>query len=94
MHQLGEHYLRSKIGEVLTPVGTIKMSVSYRSKDDMTITPQKVEKGSSFMMKSDYFKPDMSPHVPPGGIRIDRKWVLSFIITLVHKHTVINFGLV
>lgn len=73
VHQLGEHYQKSKIGEVLTPVGTIKMSVSYRSKDDMTITPQKVEKGSPFMMKSDYFKPDMSPQkVPTGGIRIDR----------------------
>ncbi|XP_035220756.1 autophagy-related protein 13-like isoform X3 [Stegodyphus dumicola] len=61
VHQLGEHYQGSKIGEVLTPVGTLRMSVSYRSKDDMTITPQKVEKGSPFMVKSDYFKPDMSP---------------------------------
>lgn len=50
------------------------MTVSYRSKDDMTITPQKVEKGSPFMMKSDYFKPDMNPkRLAAGGIRIDRK---------------------
>ncbi|XP_054708937.1 autophagy-related protein 13-like isoform X2 [Uloborus diversus] len=76
VHQLGEHYQGSKIGEVLTPVGTIRMSVSYRSKDDMTITPQKVEKGSPFMVKSDYFMPDMSPQkMCSAGGRADQKYL-------------------
>ncbi|CAL1287459.1 unnamed protein product [Larinioides sclopetarius] len=63
VHELGEYYMKSKIGQVLTPVGTLKVSISYRSKDNLTITPQKVEKGNPFMLKSDYFKPDMHPKI-------------------------------
>ncbi|GFR28741.1 autophagy-related protein 13 homolog [Trichonephila clavata] len=63
VQELGEHYIKSKIGQVLTPVGTLKVSILYRSKDNLTITPQEVDKGSPFMLKSDYFKPDINSKI-------------------------------
>lgn len=56
---LGEGYQQVKIGEVGMPMGTVSLKVMYRTK--MTITPQKIDCPMSSMMKSDYFKPDMSP---------------------------------
>ncbi|GBN70405.1 Autophagy-related protein 13 [Araneus ventricosus] len=61
VHQLGNSPHVNKIGEVHTPVGTISVSVAYRSKTEMTIAPQNSEKENSFMVKSDYFNIDMSP---------------------------------
>ncbi|GFY46844.1 autophagy-related protein 13 homolog [Trichonephila inaurata madagascariensis] len=63
VQELGEHYIKSKIGQVLTPVGTLKVSILYRSKDNLTITPQEVDKGNPFMLKSDYFKPDINSKI-------------------------------
>lgn len=50
--------MKSKIGQVITPVGDLNVSVFYRSKDHMTITPQKINNTNSFLLKSNYFKPD------------------------------------
>ncbi|GFV81149.1 autophagy-related protein 13 [Trichonephila clavipes] len=63
VQELGEHYIKSKIGQVLTPVGTLKVSILYRSKENLTITPQEVDKGNLFMLKSDYFKPDINSKI-------------------------------
>uniref|UniRef100_T1IPJ1 Autophagy-related protein 13 n=1 Tax=Strigamia maritima TaxID=126957 RepID=T1IPJ1_STRMM len=59
LHVLGEGYLQRKVGQVGTPIGTFLLNVAYRTK--LTITPQPVEKESSIMVKSDHFKPDLSP---------------------------------
>ncbi|XP_067138560.1 autophagy-related protein 13-like [Centruroides vittatus] len=58
-HMLGEDYQETKVGQVITALGVLSLVIAYRTK--MTITPQKVEKESPFMVKSDYFKVDMSP---------------------------------
>ena len=59
-HTLGESYQSVKVGQVGTPVGTLVLSVAYRTQ--LTITPQKgPSKDCPFMVKSDHFKPDMSP---------------------------------
>lgn len=47
-----------RVGQLCTPVGTIHLSVSYRTK--MTISP--THKGrDSIMLKSDHFHSDLSP---------------------------------
>ncbi|XP_054707784.1 autophagy-related protein 13-like [Uloborus diversus] len=61
---LGKNPLVNKIAEVLTPVGTISMSVAYRSKDAMTIPPKK----NSFMLNSDYFNVEMNSE-KNGGVK-------------------------
>ncbi|XP_076362824.1 autophagy-related protein 13-like [Tachypleus tridentatus] len=58
-NQLGEGYQEARIGQVSTPVGTIVLTVAYRTK--LTITPQQSARQSPIMLKSDYFKPDHSP---------------------------------
>ncbi|GIY84146.1 autophagy-related protein 13 homolog [Caerostris extrusa] len=63
VQELGKNYVTNKIGQILTPVGNLKVSIYYRSKDNLMITPQKIEKGNSFMLKSDYFKPDMNSKI-------------------------------
>ncbi|GFY67417.1 autophagy-related protein 13 homolog [Trichonephila inaurata madagascariensis] len=70
IHHLGNNPQVSKIGEVHTPVGTITVSVTYRSKTEMTIAPQNSGKENSFMVKSDYFNVDMSPKRNNSGEKI------------------------
>lgn len=60
----------NKIGEVYTPVGTISLTVTYRSKLEMSIAPQKADK-ENFMVKSDYFNVDLSPKF--SGIQLGKK---------------------
>ncbi|CAB0001152.1 unnamed protein product [Nesidiocoris tenuis] len=55
---LGEGYNSMKVGQLSTPVGTIYLSVAYRTK--MTISPQP-SNDSSIMVKSDHFRPESSP---------------------------------
>ncbi|XP_014243452.1 autophagy-related protein 13 homolog isoform X2 [Cimex lectularius] len=57
-HSLGEGYNQVRVGQLSTPVGTIHLSVAYRTK--MTISPQP-SKETSIMLKSDHFRPDFSP---------------------------------
>lgn len=71
-HLLGEDYQETKVGQVATALGILSLVIAYRTK--MTITPQKPEKESPFMVKSDYFKIDMSPknyHPPFHGILLN-----------------------
>ncbi|XP_020292712.1 autophagy-related protein 13 homolog isoform X2 [Pseudomyrmex gracilis] len=59
LHNLGDNYKQVRVGQLCTPVGTIHLSVSYRTK--MTISP--THKGrDSIMLKSDHFHSDLSPH--------------------------------
>lgn len=54
----GDNYKHVRVGQLCTPVGTIHLSVSYRTK--MTISP--THKGrDSIMLKSDHFHSDLSP---------------------------------
>ncbi|EZA48976.1 autophagy-related protein 13 homolog isoform X2 [Ooceraea biroi] len=58
LHNLGDNYKHVRVGQLCTPVGTIHLSVSYRTK--MTISP--THKGrESIMLKSDHFHSDSSP---------------------------------
>ncbi|XP_018049908.1 PREDICTED: autophagy-related protein 13 isoform X1 [Atta colombica] len=58
LHNLGDNYKHVRVGQLCTPVGTIHLSVSYRTK--MTISP--THKGrDSIMLKSDHFHSDLSP---------------------------------
>ncbi|XP_063239954.1 autophagy-related protein 13 homolog isoform X2 [Bacillus rossius redtenbacheri] len=64
LHNLGEGYKQVRVGQLCTPVGTIHLSVSYRTK--MTISPQHSGRENSIMVKSDHFHTDLSPrHVCP-----------------------------
>lgn len=55
---IGDNYKHMRVGQLCTPVGTIHLSVSYRTK--MTISP--THKGrDSIMLKSDHFHSDLSP---------------------------------
>ncbi|BET00404.1 Autophagy-related protein 13 [Nesidiocoris tenuis] len=66
---LGEGYNSMKVGQLSTPVGTIYLSVAYRTK--MTISPQP-SNDSSIMVKSDHFRPESSPkHGRPNSVDSD-----------------------
>ncbi|GAB6033105.1 autophagy protein 13 [Chamberlinius hualienensis] len=56
---LGEKYQQMDVGKTETPLGVYTITVIYRTQ--MTISPQKVNKEVTFMVKSDHFNPDMSP---------------------------------
>lgn len=58
LHTLGENYKHVRVGQLCTPVGTIHLSVSYRTK--MTISPTHTSR-DSIMLKSDHFHSDLSP---------------------------------
>lgn len=67
-HQLGKEPHKYPIGEVITPIGSVAMSVCCRT--EMTITPQKIERESLCMLTSDHFKKaDMSPKKTRPGSR-------------------------
>lgn len=58
LHSLGDNYKHVRVGQLCTPVGTIHLSVSYRTK--MTISPTHAGR-DSIMLKSDHFHSDLSP---------------------------------
>ncbi|XP_012262969.2 autophagy-related protein 13 homolog isoform X2 [Athalia rosae] len=58
LHTLGDNYKHVRVGQLYTPVGTIHLSVSYRTK--MTISPTQTGR-DSIMLKSDHFHSDLSP---------------------------------
>ncbi|KAF7378775.1 hypothetical protein HZH66_015009 [Vespula vulgaris] len=58
LHTLGDNYKHVRVGQLCTPVGTIHLSVSYRTK--MTISPTHTGR-DSIMLKSDHFHSDLSP---------------------------------
>ncbi|EEC06778.1 conserved hypothetical protein, partial [Ixodes scapularis] len=58
--QLGEGSQKVQVGQVGTPTGTLSLRVHYRTK--LAISPQRaMSQGNPMMLKSDYFKPDLSP---------------------------------
>ncbi|GLV33687.1 Autophagy-related 13 [Carabus blaptoides fortunei] len=59
VHCLGEGYKQTRVGQLCTPVGTLHLSVSYRTK--MTISPTQTGRNNSIMLKSDHFHSDFSP---------------------------------
>ncbi|XP_076665505.1 autophagy-related 13 isoform X1 [Andrena cerasifolii] len=58
LHTLGDDYENVKVGQLCTPVGTIRLSVSYRTK--MSISPTHTGR-DTIMLKSDHFHSDLSP---------------------------------
>lgn len=60
---LGDSHQTVKVGQVATPMGTLVLSVAYRTQ--LTISPQRSSnRDCPFMVKSDHFKPDLSPQCP------------------------------
>ncbi|KAJ8985115.1 hypothetical protein NQ317_012765 [Molorchus minor] len=59
LHCLGEGFKQVRIGQICTPIGTLQLSVSYRTK--MTISPTQVGRDNSILVKSDHFNTNLSP---------------------------------
>lgn len=59
LHGLGDNFKPVRIGQLCTPIGTLQLSVSYRTK--MTISPTQTGKENSMMLKSDHFNTNLSP---------------------------------
>ncbi|XP_017777037.1 PREDICTED: autophagy-related protein 13 homolog isoform X2 [Nicrophorus vespilloides] len=59
LHTLGDGYKQVRVGQICTPIGTLQLSVSYRTK--MTISPTNNGKDNSIMLKSDHFNTNLSP---------------------------------
>lgn len=55
----GEGFKQVRVGQLSTAVGTINMSVAYRTK--MTISPTQAGRDNTIMLKSDHFLKDLSP---------------------------------
>lgn len=67
-HNLGEGYKHVRVGQICTPIGTLQLSVTYRTK--MTISPtQTGGTRNSILLKSDHFDPNLCP----GGRRYNQK---------------------
>lgn len=59
LHGLGDNFKQVRIGQLCTPIGTLQLSVSYRTK--MTISPTQTGRDNSIMLKSDHFNTNLSP---------------------------------
>lgn len=59
VHSLGEGYKQVRVGQICTPIGTLQLSVSYRTK--MTISPTQAGRDNSILLKSDHFNTNLSP---------------------------------
>lgn len=59
LHVLGDGYKVLRVGQLCTPIGTMHLTVSYRTK--MTISPTTAGKDNSIMLKSDHFNTNLSP---------------------------------
>lgn len=57
---LGEGYKQIRIGQICTPLGTLQLGVSYRTK--MTISPTHTDRGQIIMVKSDHFDTQSPKH--------------------------------
>lgn len=60
LHMLGEGCVQKDIGQIATPVGTVQLSVAYRTK--MMITPTQTGRDNSIMLKSDHFNSNSPRH--------------------------------
>ncbi|XP_025835677.1 autophagy-related protein 13 homolog isoform X3 [Agrilus planipennis] len=59
LHVLGDGYKQVRVGQLCTPIGTLQLTVSYRTK--MTISPTQTGKNNTIMLKSDHFNTNLSP---------------------------------
>ena len=59
LHMLGDGYKEVKVGQICTPVGTVRLTLSYRTK--MMISPTQTGKENVIMLKSDHFNTNLSP---------------------------------
>lgn len=59
VHSLGEGFKGIRVGQICTPIGTLHLSLSYRTK--MTISPTQTGRDNSIMLKSDHFNTNYSP---------------------------------
>lgn len=59
LHNLGDGFKQVRVGQLCTPIGTIQLTVSYRTK--MTISPTQTGKENTIMLKSDHFNTNLSP---------------------------------
>ncbi|XP_068153320.1 autophagy-related protein 13 homolog [Drosophila tropicalis] len=57
VHTLGEGHKNVKIGQLNTIVGSLVMSVAYRTKLTISPTAQQKEQNQIIMLKSDHFRP-------------------------------------
>ncbi|XP_031348215.1 autophagy-related protein 13 homolog isoform X2 [Photinus pyralis] len=58
-HALGDGYKVVRVGQLCTPIGTLHLTVLYRTK--MTISPTTSGRDNSIMLKSDHFNTNLSP---------------------------------
>ncbi|XP_060535666.1 autophagy-related protein 13 homolog isoform X2 [Cylas formicarius] len=58
-HCLGDGFKQIRVGQICTPIGTLQLSVAYRTK--MTISPTQNSRDNSIMLKSDHFNTNLSP---------------------------------
>lgn len=58
LHNLGDGYKQVRVGQLCTPMGTLQLTVSYRTK--MTISPTHTGRDNSMLVKSDHFT-NLSP---------------------------------
>ncbi|XP_071531528.1 autophagy-related protein 13 isoform X2 [Panulirus ornatus] len=57
---LGENHVRARLGQVTTPESTLLMCVSYRTQITLA-PPSRSPAHDAIMLKSDHFKPEVSP---------------------------------
>ncbi|CRL04695.1 CLUMA_CG017759, isoform A [Clunio marinus] len=76
-YNLGDSYRQIRIGQITTQIGTLSMSVAYRTK--MTISPSQSGRDNAIMLKSDHFLKDQSPkHLRnPGNSKKNEKKVID-----------------
>ncbi|XP_050690330.1 autophagy-related protein 13-like [Eriocheir sinensis] len=66
---LGENYVHARLGQVTTPESTLLLSVAYRTQITLA-PPVRSPVHDPIMVKSDHFKPEISPrHCRRGGDR-------------------------
>ncbi|XP_055380776.1 autophagy-related protein 13 homolog [Condylostylus longicornis] len=76
IHNLGEGNKQVRIGQLSTSVGTLNMSVAYRTK--MTISPTQTGRDNAIMLKSDHFLKDLSPkHIRYHNIKKSEKKIID-----------------
>lgn len=59
LHNLGDGVKHIPVGQICTPVGTLQLSLAYRTK--MTISPTHTGRDNVIMLKSDHFNTNLSP---------------------------------
>ncbi|GJQ79576.1 Atg13 [Trypoxylus dichotomus] len=59
LHNLGDGVKHVGVGQICTPIGTLQLSLAYRTK--MTISPTQTGRDNAIILKSDHFNTNLSP---------------------------------